>query len=380
MLSFLRRRVTYANLAMTIALVFAMTGGAFAAKRWVITSTKQIKPSVLKQLEGKPGPAGPEGKQGLAGPEGKQGPVGPEGKQGLDGKQGLEGKAGKDGTNGTNGKSVIVTEVKTGEAACNQLGGASFETEGSGKLFFACNGVEGKAGLSGKSVVASPASSEECKAGGTKFKVEGSVTSEHVCNGEGGTGGAFPKTLPSGQSLTGVWATGSQGPALESSKIQAPTEEIEVEVEGVKKKYTIVTGVGQETESTKPISTAAISFPLEVAPAPTVLIEDEAIPGVVLGIEIENGAEKYYVLNEQFTNVEEAEKAWKEACPGSFTEPKAASGFLCLYPNGKGREETLNKLANAASQMEAAHPFGVLLPFPLTQTERRFAGSWAVTS
>ena len=37
-----RRRVSYANVAATLALVFAMTGGAYAAKQYVITSTKQI--------------------------------------------------------------------------------------------------------------------------------------------------------------------------------------------------------------------------------------------------------------------------------------------------------------------------------------------------
>ena len=61
MFSVIRRRATYANVAMTLALVFAMTGGAYAAKKWVITSTKQIKPSVLKQLTGKAGPGGPPG-------------------------------------------------------------------------------------------------------------------------------------------------------------------------------------------------------------------------------------------------------------------------------------------------------------------------------
>jgi hypothetical protein len=57
----LRPRFTYANVTVTLALVFAMTGGAYAASKFIITSTKQIKPSVLSQLKGKAGPAGAGG-------------------------------------------------------------------------------------------------------------------------------------------------------------------------------------------------------------------------------------------------------------------------------------------------------------------------------
>jgi hypothetical protein len=46
----IRRHVTYADVAATLALVFAMSGGALAAKHYLLTSTKQIKPSVLKQF------------------------------------------------------------------------------------------------------------------------------------------------------------------------------------------------------------------------------------------------------------------------------------------------------------------------------------------
>jgi hypothetical protein len=38
----------FGNVAMTLALVFAMSGGAYAARRFVITSTKQIKPMVAQ--------------------------------------------------------------------------------------------------------------------------------------------------------------------------------------------------------------------------------------------------------------------------------------------------------------------------------------------
>jgi hypothetical protein len=76
----MRRHLTYANVAATLALVFAMTGGALAAKHYLINSTKQINPKVLKKLRGN---AGPKGATGPAGASGKEGPPG---KPGTDGK------------------------------------------------------------------------------------------------------------------------------------------------------------------------------------------------------------------------------------------------------------------------------------------------------
>lgn len=45
-----RPRLSYANVAATLALVVALSGGALAATQYVVTSTNQIKPSVLKTL------------------------------------------------------------------------------------------------------------------------------------------------------------------------------------------------------------------------------------------------------------------------------------------------------------------------------------------
>jgi hypothetical protein len=46
----MRKRITYANVVATLALVFAMSGGALAAKHYLVTSPKQISPKVLKSF------------------------------------------------------------------------------------------------------------------------------------------------------------------------------------------------------------------------------------------------------------------------------------------------------------------------------------------
>jgi hypothetical protein len=52
MLATIRKKLTYANVAITVALVFAMTSGAYAADKYLITSINQISPQVLNQLPG----------------------------------------------------------------------------------------------------------------------------------------------------------------------------------------------------------------------------------------------------------------------------------------------------------------------------------------
>jgi hypothetical protein len=79
----MRKRITYANVAATLALVFSMSGGALAAKHYLVNSTKQISPTVLKKLKGATGKtgatgtAGTPGAPGAKGETGKEGPAGP---------------------------------------------------------------------------------------------------------------------------------------------------------------------------------------------------------------------------------------------------------------------------------------------------------------
>jgi hypothetical protein len=80
----IRRHLSYANVVATLALVFAMSGGALAAKHYLINSTKQINPKVLKKLAGT-GKTGPAGATGAAGAVGSTGPQGKEGAQGKEG-------------------------------------------------------------------------------------------------------------------------------------------------------------------------------------------------------------------------------------------------------------------------------------------------------
>jgi hypothetical protein len=64
-------RASYANVAATIALVLALGAGtAFAAHHYMISSTKQIKPSVIKKLRGHRGAVGQAGVSGVTGPTG----------------------------------------------------------------------------------------------------------------------------------------------------------------------------------------------------------------------------------------------------------------------------------------------------------------------
>jgi hypothetical protein len=142
----IRRRFNATGFVAVLALVFAMSGGAYAASRYVITSTKQISPKVLKALKGSAGASGAQGAAGAAGPVGPQGPAG------------SQGNPGTNGSSGSNGTSATTASF-TGKAHGCEEGG----------------------------VIVKSASPEAA-----------------VCNGRSGTTG-FTDTLPTGKTETGAW-------------------------------------------------------------------------------------------------------------------------------------------------------------------------------
>ena len=96
------RRPSPAMIVACLALFVASTGTSIAASHYLITSTKQIKPSVLKELKGARGPSG----QGVTGQVGAQGP---KGDTGAPGPKGDTGATGAEGAQGQQGSSGIVT-------------------------------------------------------------------------------------------------------------------------------------------------------------------------------------------------------------------------------------------------------------------------------
>lgn len=115
-----RPRATYANVTSSLALVVALSGGAYAAsalprhsvgtpqlKAGAVTSGKVADGALRAQdfARGQlpAGPRGPRGAEGPPGPTGDTGLQGPAGTNGTDGRDGTDGTNGQDGTNGKDG-------------------------------------------------------------------------------------------------------------------------------------------------------------------------------------------------------------------------------------------------------------------------------------
>ncbi len=143
------------------------------------------------------------------------------------------------------------------------------------------------------------------------------------------------------------------------------------------------------------VSPAAISFPIRVSPAPTAIAQSE-FAGSPVGTELKNGAVEVYgpwpctegtgcivdpaiEESEWFERLQESAEAYEAVCPGSFAAPEAEPGFLCVYK--KDGFEFFEALfaPSAAAKSEAAHEFGVTVPYTFSSGGGYVRGSWAVT-
>jgi hypothetical protein len=130
-----------------IALIAALSGGAYAASKSLTGKQKKEVENIAKKYAGKPGANGTNGGNGSNGAGGAKGDKGDLGAQGLQGTAGVPGAGGK--------------SVQVGTAAVG-----------------------------------------ECADGGITVQKEGEVASKKaVCNGETG----FTETLPPGETETGYW-------------------------------------------------------------------------------------------------------------------------------------------------------------------------------
>jgi hypothetical protein len=181
----LRRHLTYANVAATLAVVFAMSGGAYAlsgAAQKPVVSGDVVSAHVAKAKKrskdgaGARGPMGPRGATGAAGAQGPTGPQGPEGEKGPAGEKGAAGAAGKEGAQGPQGPA----------------------------------GPQGPQGAKGQSVVSESFEGKQgkCEYGGSEFKVGTSAT--YACNGKTGSGGSGG-TLEQGKTEAGLWSVSTAG-------------------------------------------------------------------------------------------------------------------------------------------------------------------------
>jgi hypothetical protein len=193
MFSAIRTHLSYSNVAATLALVFALTGGAFAATSHpgsgstgskASASVRPVARTAKAKSKTKASPRGPAGPKGATGATGPAGPTGPAGAAGSKGENGAP------GANGENGK--------TGET-----------------------GKEGKAGESIKSTEFSGEKEGKCKEGGSEFKV-GTKAPAYACNGEKGV--IHPgETLAPEASETGEWSFGRiTGASVAENQLNVP--------------------------------------------------------------------------------------------------------------------------------------------------------------
>jgi hypothetical protein len=135
-----------------LALVVALSGTAIAAKRYLITNTKQISPAALKQLTKLAAVQAKQGAAGATGVSGTAGATGAAGAAGLNGERGIPGPGAvvywavvnSDGSLARHGTSGVEVE-KLGEGKVGEEGSyvVKFESDVSQCAYEAAIGLSG---------------------------------------------------------------------------------------------------------------------------------------------------------------------------------------------------------------------------------------------
>jgi hypothetical protein len=117
-----------------LALIVALSGTAIAAKRYLITNTKQISPAALKQLTKLVAVQGAQGPAGAPGTAGKEGAAGATGAAGVEGAAGKEGSAGKEGPAGPRSNLLWAVIESGGVVSRSSEAGVSATEVGTGTI------------------------------------------------------------------------------------------------------------------------------------------------------------------------------------------------------------------------------------------------------
>ncbi len=281
---------------------------------------------------------------------------------------------------------ALVAALAGGAIAANGGGGDGKTTASDGEATASAKakrgprGPKGAKGNPGPQGPAGPAGPQGPK-GDTG--AAGSNGSNGAAGAKGATGPTGPtgddgtfstEPLPDGETLTGFWSTD-----LNSGTGEAPV-----------------------------VDTAAISFPLRVSPAPTAVAQkslplgkkggyvlktyaaaelvNEKVP--LMGphpclFEADCGSEAILAQENVAQALQESEDAYRAACPGTPSDPKANPGFLCFYDTNQSVVENAVDQKLTAKVLEepsqGADEFGGTIPLAFLSENGWARGTWAVT-